>query len=172
MRLHYLPCTCLAWAGATECHALVSKPSFHIVPRNLRLSVGFRPHLDPPGRSASRLHAWSDVKRDCMRIRGGWGSGWNPKRRSVVHERVSCSRETTEADKESPDVRGGAVPRKVPQTTNWLDAFSGPIQLQVRRFLPYALFLRDVCCREMFQRMRGVTVSYSIRYASPLRCAR
>lgn len=141
MRLYYIPCACLAWAVATECHALVTKPYLHTVPRNLRLSVGLRPHLDPPTRSASRLHAWSNVKRDCIRIRGGWGSGWDPKRRSVVHERVSCSREATEADEDSPDVRGGAVTRKVSQATNWLDAFSGPIQLQVRRFLAYALFL-------------------------------
>lgn len=79
----------------------------------------------------SRPYASSNVKRECLRIRGGWMGGLGPRQEPRKRRRVSWTLKAKESDDDGADVRGGAVARKVRNSTDRLATVSGPITLQV-----------------------------------------
>lgn len=135
MRLQYLPSLCLFWAGTKGCLALVPSLRIATVAMNTRTAVGSRSSSGRSRRSESMPYALNSPKRECLRIRGGWGASRGLRRQSNLHSGVSSPQQSQEPEGPDADVRGGALARKARKSTAWLDPFHGPLEFQVIVFL-------------------------------------
>lgn len=146
MKWRYLPngfvlllCRCSAFRSVSQMALSSRSGSFQV-------AAGLR---SPNGSLNQASGVWlsNTLRRDCVRIRGGWGDGWRRVMKSRNRGRRSPLALKLRSDDEAK-IRGGALPSKAAHT-NSLDRFSGPIKLQVSRnwmcFVMFPPSLSQVC---------------------------
>lgn len=127
MRWHPLPFACLLLVGGKGAFL----PSPHMAragSSSYKVATGVRARASRSPSPGTRTCLSSTSRRDCHRIRGGWGVGWSRRRPDKSHSSTSLSLQPRDDD--DTNIRGGALPNKAGHT-DALDMFSGPIKLQV-----------------------------------------